>query len=998
MTSRAMSKLSACFLVLMMALAALVVLPGANEGQAPGTNDIYVPVVESKYSLPVPEATVTLTNVHTGEVLTAQYSSGPYFVVHSAPSGYFRVDVTADNYYDSRGEVHIRFNGLTSNSTSPITLGAFPTKEWTWNVTVSPVIQNALVGFYNPVKREIVAQGKTNADGWVAVDMFDTSSLGTYYLIVQASGFQTYYESVVVDSDNPAKSVTLTAAKQVTGFVNTASGLAQNVVAYLLDTDPSVPWIARLLKSEKQTGFFRFDAVVGHSYILCVDADAASANITTVTVTPTTPAMSIALAAQTQRTDNMNIAYGPDYTSFVLSLSTTWSFDDAFPGLNYSDIGSLRMQIDLNGNADGIVDADEATDFQLMMMAYGAQDVTSARLLVVNKTTSSLRGIYVANDALTTFDLGSTEGSVTLKTGIAYSYSCGYTVYTPPGEDPLPVTSPIYAMSFTAKYDSPATNRVYTINLMPDYELVQNSSADSKVFVGGYLTVTIDPDNGSGSIELGLTVEKSMKASAGAALNSSPSSYAVMEDKNVSMYIVRVGANVTFNGSSSDDPNGNPLTYVWDFGDGSGPVTTLNETIVYNYTAAAELLTVNLTVRDVTGNPALDNWTTIKVRCDALEPAPVITVKNRTITNSSISLNQRETVTFNATSSTDDAVTAGDGLGMIGYVEFDYGDGNSSGRISWDEDQQNVTHSYERAGTFTLVLNVTDVVGHWKNITMAVKVNDTTAPVASFTVKNADKNWSTTLIENNTLVFDANATRDNLNNNTQLNYSWYFGDGTWLNKTGADRGWNVTHQFHRIGPVTVTLNVSDVAGNYHKYPKTITIASSPRPDMRITGVTYEPAIFTEGKSGFIVVNMTNMGAANATNIVVTFYIVKPDGTQEQIGLPWTQILNGTDRVDTVLVGGKVQVRFPWTFDNKGTYKIKVNVTAANQLKENTFTVSSAHALEVKEASWKKAALWGGVIAVIVLVPLLLYLRGRWSRRERKGPRREKKEKGEEEEL
>ncbi len=976
-----------------MALAALVVLPGANEGQTPGTNDIYVPVVESKYSLPVPEAKVTLTNVHTGEVLTAQYSSGPYFVAYDAPSGYYRVDVTADDYYDSRGEVQIRFKGLSSNSTSPITLGAFPTKEWTWNVTVSPVIQNALVGFYNPVKREIVAQGKTNADGWVEVDMFDTSSLGTYYLIVQASGFQTYYESVVVDSDNPAKSVTLTTAKQVTGFVNTATGLAQNVVAYLLDSDPSVPWIARLLKSEKQTGFFRFDAVVGHSYILCVDADAAAANITTVTVTPTTPAMSITLPAQTQRTDDVSIAYGSDYTSFVLALSTTWSYDDAFSGLNYSDIGSLRMQIDLNGNADGVVDADEATDFQLMMMSLGARDVTSARLLVVNDTR-----IYLANDALTTFNLGSTEGSVTLKTGIVYSYSCGYAVYTPPGEDPLPVTSPIYTMAFTAKYDSPAIDRVYTIDLMPDFELVQNSSADPDVFVGGYLTVTIDPDNGSGSIDLGLTVQESMKASAGAAVNSSESSHTVMEDKNVSMYIVKVGANVTFNGSASEDPNGNPLTYVWDFGDGSGPVTTMNETIVHNYTAAAELLTVNLTVRDVTGNPALENWTTIKVRCDGLDPVPVITVKNRTVTDNSISLNQRETVTFNATSSADDAVSAGDELGVIDHVEFDYGDGNSSGRISWDEDQQNVTHSYERAGTFTLVLNVTDVVGHWKNTTMTVNVNDTTQPVGSFTVKNADKNWSTTLVENNTLVFDANATKDNLNNNTQLNYSWYFGDGTWLNVTGAQGGWNVTHQYHRIGPVTVTLNVSDVAGNYHKLPKTITIASSPRPDMRITGVTYEPLSFTEGQSGYIVVNMTNMGSANATNIAVTFYIIKSDGTQEQIGLPWTQILNGTSQVDTVLVGGTVQVKFPWTFDNKGTYKIKVNVTATNQLKENTYTVSDAKALEVKEASWKKMALWGGVIAVIVLVPLLLYLRGRWSRREKKGPRREKKEKGGEEEL
>jgi hypothetical protein len=36
-------------------------------------------------------------------------------------------------------------------------------------------------------------------------------------------------------------------------------------------------------------------------------------------------------------------------------------------------------------------------------------------------------------------------------------------------------------------------------------------------------------------------------------------------------------------------------------------------------------------------------------------------------------------------------------------------------------------------------------------------------------------------------------------------------------------------------------------------------------------------------------------------------------------------------------------------------------------------------------------LWGGVLAIIVLIPLLLMFRGRLAKREKKGPRREKKE-------
>jgi PKD repeat protein len=415
----------------------------------------------------------------------------------------------------------------------------------------------------------------------------------------------------------------------------------------------------------------------------------------------------------------------------------------------------------------------------------------------------------------------------------------------------------------------------------------------------------------------------------------------------------------------------------------------LNKTVVHKYLTAAAERTVNLTITDVAGLP---NWTDLKVVCDDLLPSPVIWAKNRTLntTDNSVSIEQREILVVNATDSTDDAAVLGDGLGIIDWVQFDYGDGNSSNRIAWNETEQNATHSYASSGTYTLVLNVTDVVGHWKNTTLTVKVNDTTKPTVTFTAKN--ETGGNNLLENRTVVFDASASYDNLDNISLLRFEWNFGDGSnWENYTGL-AGTNVTHNYTKVAAFHVALNVTDLADNWQKTPKTINVLEGPRPKLKVERVYYSPGNFSEGKQGYILVNLTNTGSRQASGVVVTFWVVRADGTEKLLGTAMSsggQMYNGSS-VTVVEVGGKVQIRFPVTFGAKGTYTIKVNVTCSDQLLVARYTAGGDQALIVKEAGWKKPLLWGGVAAVIVLVPLALYFRGRLSKREKKGPRREKK--------
>ena len=978
MKSDPMSKLSASVVVLLMALSAMVFVPAGYEGQSSSAKNIYVPVLSG--GSPVTNANVNLTDVHTGAVIAADYMpSKAAYAVEGAPSGYYRVSVTHNDYYDKLdATAQFRFEGTSNYTTSVVQLTAFPTKQYVWNITVRDpanyIVVGALVGFYDPIAKEFVAKGTTNEFGYAAVSMFSSPVLGDVDLVIVKKTFETYVEQVIVTSDT-SRTINLVDSKIVSSYVTLGNETVSNVVAYLINTDSSVPWVKRVLKS--YSAAMSFDAYAG-DFVLVVDGDGAAAHVQTLNVTTTDVDLTISLSAREKRMERIDITYGANFRTFSLDVNTTWSYDDAYPGLMYNDMGSLRMQVDLMlGNGNGALSSTEVSDFKALIQTYGSQYVTSDKLLMVNDTS------YLSSATVTGYVNDIASGSVVNPAGVNYSYTCGYTAST------LDIGALDYDSIVSVNYDTASVDYNYSIALVSDYERVSNTSFAGTI--SGYDSVAINPSTGTGSwVAIAMGIQKSETPSAAAGINPEANAvYAVYDDLNITKYIVNVSANVTFNGGISVDPNGNPLTYTWRFGDGSSDVTTMNKTVVHKYLTAAAERTVNLTITDVADRV---NWTDIKVVCDDMLPSPVIWAKNRTLntTDNSVSIEQREMLIVNGKNSTDDAAILGDGLGLIDWVQFDYGDGNSSNRIAWNETDQNATHSYASSGTYTLVLNVADVVGHWKNTTLTVKVNDTTKPTATFTAKN----WTggSNLIENQTVVFDASASYDNLDNISLLRFEWNYGDGVWENYTGL-AGTNVTHNYSKVASFHVALNVTDLAGNWLKAPKTINVLEGPRPKLKIEKIYYSPGNFSEGKQGYILVNLTNTGSRPASGVVVTFWVVRTDGTEKLLGTAMSsggQMYNGSTSVTVVEVGGKVQIKFPVTFDAKGTYTIKVNVTCSDQLTVVRSINSGDQALIVKEAGWKKPLLWGGVAAVIVLVPLALYFRGRLSKREKKGPRREKK--------
>lgn len=144
-----------------------------------------------------------------------------------------------------------------------------------------------------------------------------------------------------------------------------------------------------------------------------------------------------------------------------------------------------------------------------------------------------------------------------------------------------------------------------------------------------------------------------------------------------------VGQSFAFDASGSSDPDDDPLTYTWDFGDGNSET---GESISHTYDAEGEYEVV-LSVSD--GQVSSSSNLTVSV---AINQDPVAA-----FTSSSTSGFLILTVDFDASTTSDPEEHE------LSYA-WDFGDGNTG-------EGEQVTHSFEQAGTFDVVLTVSDSYG-----------------------------------------------------------------------------------------------------------------------------------------------------------------------------------------------------------------------------------------------------------------------------------------------
>jgi len=157
------------------------------------------------------------------------------------------------------------------------------------------------------------------------------------------------------------------------------------------------------------------------------------------------------------------------------------------------------------------------------------------------------------------------------------------------------------------------------------------------------------------------------------------------------------GETVTFNASSSYDVNGYIVSYTWDFGDGN--ITSVSSPIITHIYATYGTYEVTLTVTDN------DNLTDTESK-DVVVIAPPTAY----FTYSPLAPAVDDVVTFDASGSTPNG-------GTIVCYEWDFGD-NSAPRYG-----KIVKYSYDKAGTYEVVLNVTDDEGLWDLYAATIEVS-----------------------------------------------------------------------------------------------------------------------------------------------------------------------------------------------------------------------------------------------------------------------------------
>jgi PKD repeat protein len=249
---------------------------------------------------------------------------------------------------------------------------------------------------------------------------------------------------------------------------------------------------------------------------------------------------------------------------------------------------------------------------------------------------------------------------------------------------------------------------------------------------------------------------------------------------------VAVGTSVVFSGSGSDS-DGSVVSYVWNFGDGTANASGTSVSHVFT---AVGTYTVRLTVTDNLGATGSD--TAIVTVTSVSNQPPVANVSPSTVSTQSLL-----PVSFSGTGSTD-------ADGSIASYSWNFGDGTTGSGAT-------VSKTYNRAGSYTAVLTVTDNLGSSGTKSVPVTVINR-APTAN---AGADQ----TVSAGSSMTLNGSGSTDQ--DGTITSYVWNFGDGT-ANGSGA----SVSHVYVNAGTYTATLTVTDNSGATSTDTAVITVTNA----------------------------------------------------------------------------------------------------------------------------------------------------------------------------
>jgi len=237
------------------------------------------------------------------------------------------------------------------------------------------------------------------------------------------------------------------------------------------------------------------------------------------------------------------------------------------------------------------------------------------------------------------------------------------------------------------------------------------------------------------------------------------------------------GEAMFFTNTSTIQSGYNIVSYTWDMGDGSGPVTQTNPLFIYPNAGEYD---VTLTV--VSANGCTDFIThTVTVT-----PSPVADFSVAPVCLGA-------TTSFVNLSSIDASYT-----GNVSYV-WNFGDGSPISTV------ENPTHSYATSGTFTVTLTATNDDGCTDQIQKFAIVS--ALPQAQFTSSSVCEGVATQFTD--------------LSFGTNLSYAWNFGD------SNTSTAQNPAHVYAASGGYSVSLTVTAPGGCQSSITNNVTVIAPP---------------------------------------------------------------------------------------------------------------------------------------------------------------------------
>ena len=335
---------------------------------------------------------------------------------------------------------------------------------------------------------------------------------------------------------------------------------------------------------------------------------------------------------------------------------------------------------------------------------------------------------------------------------------------------------------------------------------------------------------------------------------------------------------VIFDAYGSTDDRG-IASYAWDFGDG----TTATGVMPAAHTYTNGTYTVKLTVTDYWGNVGIA-FVTITVG-EAEAPTAVINVTPGTTGVAPF------TVYFDASQSS--------GCCSIVSYSWNFGDTGTDTGIT-------TSHEYTSAGTYVVMLTVTDSNGNIGYDSVTITVSEVGVPTAVISVTP-----STTGVEPFTVYFDASQSSSSY---SIVSYSWNFGD------TGTGSGITTSHEYTTPGTYVVILTVTDSNGNSGYDSVTITVYEAGVPST-ITLQADPLTITAGGGTSLITATVKDAGGDPVTDGTVVAFIATSPGSLSNI---------------TVTTGGTATATL--TLNNSGTETISSTVGATSGTASDSITV------------------------------------------------------------